>query len=213
MKKLAIGCVVLLVLGIAAIAAVPYVLSRISSTVTSAAEGFVAELSPLPQLERSVQKQGPYTPPPTGEPSREQVERLVAVQQEIRTRLGSRAADLERRYHRLITRKNHDLSDYREYAATYLDAKRAQVDALNRAGISLDEYRWTRAQVYAALGVPLVDLDLSRIVANAKGAGGGQSAAPAYPTSGSTASPAVKDLVEPHRGLLEKNVALASYGL
>ena len=210
MKKLAIGCVVLLVLAIAGIAAVPYVLSRISRTVTSAAEGFVAELSSLPELERNVQKQGPYTPPPTGEPSREQVEGLVEVQQAIRTRLGPRAADLERRYHRLRTRNNHDLSDYREYAATYLDAKRAQVDALNRTGFSLDEYRWTRAQVYAALGVPLVDLDLSRIVANVEG--GGQSA-PAYPTSASTASPAVKELVEPHRGALERNAALASYGL
>jgi hypothetical protein len=212
LKKLATGCVVLLVLGIAGIAAVPYVLSRISGTVTAAAEGFVAELSSLPELERAVQRQGPYTPPPSGEPNREQVERLVKVQQAVRTRLGSRAADLERRYHRLVTRNNHDLSDYREYAAAYLDAKRAQVDALNRAGISLDEYRWTRAQVYAALGVPLADIDLVRIVANAQ-TGGGQSAAPAYPTSGSTASPGVKELVEPHRGVLERNVALASYGL
>jgi len=71
MKKLAIGCVGLLVLGIAGIAAVPYVLSCISGTVTVAAEGFVAE--------------------------REQVERLVEVQQAVRTRLGLRAADLERR--------------------------------------------------------------------------------------------------------------------
>jgi hypothetical protein len=213
MKKLAIGCAVLMVLGIAGIAAVPYVLSRISRTVTSAAEGLVAELSSIPELERSVQRQGPYTPPPSGEPSREQVERLVEVQQAIRSRLGSRVADLERRYQRLVTRRNHDLSDCREYAATYLDAKRAQVDALNRAGISLDEYRWTRAQVYAALGVPLVDLDLSRIVANVKGGSGAQSGTPAYQTTGSTTSPSVRELVEPHRGLLEKNVALASYGL
>ena len=212
MKKLAIGCVVLLVLGIAGIAAVSYGFSRISGTVASAAEGFVAELSALPELERDVQKQGPYTPPPSGEPSREQVERLVEVQQAIRTRLGPRAADLERRYQRLVARNNHDLSDYREYAATYLDAKRAQVDALNRVGISLDEYRWTRAQVYAALGVPLVDLDLTRIVASASGGGGSQAAAP-YSTAGSTASPAVKALVEPHRGRLESNAALAAYGL
>ena len=212
MKKLAIGCVVLLVLGIAGVAAIPYVLSRISRTVSSAAEGFVAELSSLPELERAVHRQGPYTPPASGEPTREQIERLVAVQQAIRNRLGSRAADLERRYQRLVTRHNHDLSDYRAYAATYLDAKRAQVDALNRAGLSLDEYRWTQAQAYAALGVPLVDIDLSRIVANVKGGGGGRSGMPAYETSGSTASP-VKALVEPHRRVLEKNVALASYGL
>ena len=136
----------------------------------------------------------------------------MEVQQAIRTRLGPRAADLERRYQRLVTRNTHDLSDYREYAATYLDAKRAQVDALNRAGISLDEYRWTRTQAYAALGVPLVDIDLSRMVANARGAGS-PSAAPVYQTSASTGSPAAKELIEPHRGVLKKNVALAAYGL
>ncbi len=209
MKKLAIGCVVLLALGVAGIAAIPYLLSRVSSTVTSAAEGLITELGSLPELEQAVQKQGPYTPPPFGEPSRAQVEQLLGVQQAVRTRLGPRAADLERRYHRLVTRNNHDLSDHREYAATYLDAKRAQVEALNRAGISLDEYRWTRAQVYAALGAPLVNLDLSLIVANAKGGGGGPSTAPAYPTASSAASAAV----EPHRAVLEKNAALASYGL
>jgi len=212
MKKLAIGCVVLLVLGIGGIAAIPYVLSRISSMVTSAAEGLVAELSSLPELERAVERQGPYTPPASGEPTREQLERLVAVQQAVRNRLGSRAADLERRYQRLVTRRNHDLSDYREYAATYLEAKRAQVDALNRAGISLDEYRWTQAQAYAALGVPLADIDLSRIVANVKVGGGGPSGTQPYQTSAS-ASPTVKALVEPHRDVLEKNVSLASYGL
>jgi hypothetical protein len=119
--------------------------------------------------------------------------------------------ELERRYQRLLARNNHDLSDYREYAATYLDAKRAQVDALNREGFSLEEYRWTRAQVYAALGVPLVDIDLSRIVADVKQ---GRQTAPAYPMTPDTAgSAAVKELVEPHRKVLEANAALASYGL
>src|SRR5688500_4025613 len=159
MKKVAVGCVVLLVLGVVGIAAVPYLITR---TVTAAAEGLIAELSSLPELERAVRKQGPYTPPPSGEPSRAQVNRLVEVQQAVRIWLGPRAAELERRYHRLRTKNNRDLSDYREYAATYLDAKRAQVDALNRVGCSLDEYRWTRAQAYAALGLPLVDYDLSR---------------------------------------------------
>jgi hypothetical protein len=209
MKKVAIGCVVFLVLGVAGVAAVPYLITR---TVTSAAEGFIAELSSLPELERSVRNQGPYTPPPSGEPSRAQVEQLLEVQRAVLTRLGPRAVEIERRYHRLLAKNNHDLSDYREYAATYLDAKRAQVDALNRAGISLDEYRWMRAQAYAALGVLLVDYDLSRIVADVKQ--GGQTAAPAYPTTaGATGSPAVKELVEPHRKVLESNAALASFGL
>jgi type II secretory pathway pseudopilin PulG len=71
MKKLAIGCAVLLLLGIAGAAAVPHL---ISSSVTSAAEGLITELSSLLELERSVRKQGPYTPPPSGQLSRAQVE-------------------------------------------------------------------------------------------------------------------------------------------
>lgn len=121
MKNLAIGCVGLLVLGIAGIAAVPYVLSRISGTVTVAAEGFVAE--------------------------REQVERLVEVQQAVRTRLGLRAADLERR-----------------------------ASQMPKPGAASLRRRRIRRPAPAA-------------------------------------SPAAKDLVEPHRGVLERNVALASYGL
>jgi hypothetical protein len=187
---------------------VPYL---ISSSVTSAAEGLIAELSSLPELERSVRKQGPYTPPPSGEPSRAQVERVLAVQQAVRSRLGPRTAELERRYQRLLARNNHDLGNHREYAATYLDAKRAQVDALNREGFSLEEYRWTRAQVYAALGVPLVDIDLSRIVAEVKQER--QTAPPHLMTAGTAGSPAMKELVEPYRQVLVANAALASYGL
>jgi hypothetical protein len=60
------------------------------------------------------------------------------------------------------------ISAYRDLAAAYVDAKRAQVDALNLAGLSLDEYRWTRSRAYAALGMQLMDVDVSRIVEDVK---------------------------------------------
>jgi hypothetical protein len=215
MKKLAIGCAVLLLLAGIGAAGASYVAYR---RVTSAFAGF-AELGSLPELERSVRKQGPYTPPASGEPSRVQIGHLLEVQQAIRTRLGARADEIEHRYRRLLAKDSATLVDapelisaYRDLAAAYVDGKRAQVNALNRAGLSLEEYRWTRAQVYAALGVPLMELDVARIIEDVKE--GRQVATPAYPmTVGPTASPAVQKLAEPHRKLLEANVGLAFFGL
>jgi hypothetical protein len=82
----------------------------------------------------------------------------------------------------------------------------------NRAGFSLEEYPWTRLQVYAALGMPLMDLDVAGMIADLK-----QGRLPAMPvyqmTVGPTGSPAVQKLVEPHRKALEANAGLAFFGL
>jgi hypothetical protein len=70
MKKLALGCAVVLGLGAGGVAAASwYAYHKVSSTFA----GF-AQLGTLPELERSVRKQGPYTPPPSGEPSPEQLD-------------------------------------------------------------------------------------------------------------------------------------------
>lgn len=76
-----------------------------------------------------------------------------------------------------------------DLAGIYVDGKRAQVDALNRAGVSLEEYRWTRSRVYAALDVPFMELDIPSIIAEVKE--GRQAATPAYPMAeGPPGSPA-----------------------
>ena len=140
MKKLVIGCAVLLALGIAGAAGASYLAYR---KVTSTFEGF-AELATLPALERSIRKQGPYTPPASGEPTRAQVERLLEVQQAVRARLGARADEIEHRYRRLLGKDSATVVDlpelisaYRDLASAYVDGKRAQVDALNRGRLSL----------------------------------------------------------------------------
>lgn len=215
MKKLAIGCVVLLAFGVAGAAGASYFAYR---KVTSAYAGF-AELGSLPEIERSIRNQRPFTPPASDEPDRVQLERLLEVQQAVRSRLGARAEEIERRYQRLLAKDSATVVDlpelvsaYRDLAGAYVDAKRAQVDALNRAGLSLEEYRWTRSRAYAALGIPLMDLDVSRIIEDVKA--GRQPATPAYQmTPGPLGSPAVRRLVEPHRKALETNVGLAFFGL
>ena len=215
MKKAAIGCVLLLVLLAGAATAASYMIYRKAS---SAVSGF-AELGTLPELDRSVRNQTPYVPPASGELTREQLQRFLRVQQTVRAHLGTRANEFRRRYRELLEKDSVVITDahqlvsaYRDVATGYVDAKRVHVDALNDVGFSLDEYRWVRTQAYAALGVPLVELDVSRIIADVQN--GRTSAAPtAAVRPGPSGSPKTRKLVEPHRKALEDYAALAFFGL
>ena len=104
------------------------------------------------------------------------------------------------------------VSAYRDLASAYMDGKRAQVDALNRAGLSLGEYRWIRSQAYGALGMSLLEVDVSRIIDDVKA--GRPPVTPASRlTADASASPALRSRVEPHRKALEANIGLAFFGL
>jgi hypothetical protein len=215
MKKLAIGCGVLLLLGMVGAGGASYYAYH---KVSSAFAGF-AELGSLPQLERSVKNQRPFAPPAAGEPSQAQIDRLLEIQGNVRTRLGARADEIEHRYRRLLAKDSVTAVDvpelvsaYRDLAAAYMDGKRAQVEALNRAGLSLEEYRWIRSQAYGALGMSLLEVDVSRIIDDVKA--GRQPATPASRlTPAASASPALRTRVEPHRRTLEANLGLAFFGL
>ena len=222
MKKVAIGCAVLLVLGVVGAAGASYfAYHKVTSAVAP-----LSELGSLAGIERSIRKQEPYTPPASGDPSPAQVERLLEVQRAVRARLGARADEFYNRYRRYFEPVDGatvplggavdsalvGLRMSLDLAGLYVDGKRAQVDALNRADLSLGEYRWTRSRVYAALGLPLLEVDIPGIIADVKE--GRQPDTPAYQmTEGPTGSPAVRKLVEPHRKVLEENVGLAFFGL
>lgn len=221
MSKLAIGCVGLLAVGGAGAAGASYyAYHKVTSAVAP-----VAELASLGEIERAIREPGPYTPPASGEPSRAQVVRLLEIQDAVRARLGTRADALYHRYRRYFEPSDGapvpvggavdsamlGLRLSLDLAGIYVDGKRAQVDALNRAGMSLDEYRWTRSRVYGALGVPFMEIDIPGIVAEVKEGRPPATAAPM--TEVPTGSPAVRGLVEPHRKVLEENVGLAFFGL
>jgi hypothetical protein len=215
MKKLAIGCAVLMLVGVVGAGGASYFAYR---KVSSTFAGF-AELGTLPELERSVRNQRPLAPPAGGEPSQAQLDRLLLVQQAVRTRLGVKAEEIERRYQRLLAKDSATVVDlpelvsaYRDLAGAYVDAKRAQVDALNRTGLSLEEYRWTRSRAYAALGMSLLDVDVAGIIEDVR-----TGRAPATPAvrlaEPASASPGLRRRVEAHRNTLEANAGLAFFGL
>lgn len=218
MKKLAIGCgLIALVLGAAVVGVTYYGYMKVRSTMSQ-----FAELSKVPQIERDIRVKTPFAAPASRELTASQIERLVQVQAKIRERIGRDGAVFERNYKELANKKNTTVTDlpallsaYRDLAAGWIDAKRAQVDALNEAGLSLAEYRWIRLESYRALGIPFMDIDFGELATNLQQQGGGERAAEKAltPLSGEPAPEANKKLVERFRKQLEDNVALASFGL
>jgi len=222
MSKVAIGCVGLLAVGlVGGVGATYYAYHKVTSAIAP-----VVELGSLGDIERSIRKQGAYTPPASGEPSQAQVDRLLEVQEAVRARLGTRAEEFYQRYRRYFEPVNGvkaqlggpadsaimGLRLSLEIAGIYVDGKRAQVDALNRLGMSLEEYRWTRSQVYAALGVPFMELDIPAIMAEVKERR--QPVPRAFDLKSALSTTlAVRRMVEPHRKVLEDNVGLAFFGL
>ena len=215
MKKLAIGCAILVLVLVVGGAVGSYMVYH---KVRSAMGGF-AELRKVPELERSVRNRSPYAPPPSGEVSTAQLERLLQIQKAVRTRLGERGAEMERKYRTLLAKKEATALDapelvaaYSDLAAAYVDGKRAQVDALNQTGLSLEEYRWVRKQSYAALGMPMMDLDVAGMIEDVRN--GRQPAQPDRTLPlGPTGPPATQKLVSTHQKDLEDNAPLAFFGL
>jgi hypothetical protein len=215
MKKLAIGCgLVALLLAVAVVGVGYYGYLKVRSTVAQ-----VAELGRIPDLEREVRIKTPFTAPASGELTPAQVERFAQVQKRVRERLGQAAAEFERNYKQLADKKDTTIGDlptllaaYRDMASAWMDAKRTQIQALNDAGLSLDEYRWIRNSAYQALGVPFVDLDFGRIAAEMK-QGMKEPVGRIEGAFTGTGPAANLKLVERYRKMFEDNVALASFGL
>jgi hypothetical protein len=76
MKKLAIGCgVVLLFVCIAIAGGSYYLYRRVAPSIAQ-----FAELSKLPDIEKGIRNRGAFEPPPSAELSEAQIQRLVNVQ-------------------------------------------------------------------------------------------------------------------------------------
>ena len=221
MKKLAIGCgIVLVLLMVGGAVAAYFIYNKVKSTVTE-----FAALGEIPAIERGVRNTGTFAPPQSGELTEAQVTRYVKVQQDVRALLGARFDEFQTKYAELSKRMDTNqgtaldapsvIAAYSDLARTYVDAKKAQVEALNRASFSLGEYRWVRQQVYAAIGMPVMDFDISTLIEDVTSGKSPQHQG--GPTLGGSIGPtgpdANKTLVAPHKKVLEDNVALSYFGL
>ena len=124
--------------------------------------GNLTNLSQLEELDKQIRNTAAYTPPSNGEISPDQLERLLSVERSIKTQVGERLKQLESKYQSLgeVNAQNFSqaLEGMGDMFKVLVEAKKAQVDALNAQNFSKNEYRWVRGGAFQALsqvtGVP-----------------------------------------------------------
>lgn len=216
MKKFAIGCgVALLVVLVLAGVAGYVVWNRYVKPVT----GTITQFAQLADIEKQVKNSASFTAPETGELSEEMVTRFVKVQEAMQGRLGTRMNQLKAKYDELdkaIKSERRDASfteamgALKDLGDIMVDAKRAQVEALNNAGFSVKEYEWIRQQVYAAVGMVAASFDVKDLQRVAQEAGRrNESNAEAL----SAVPERNKELVTPYEKQLKDWAPLAFFGL
>jgi hypothetical protein len=163
MKKLLVGCLVILVLAAIVIGVGSYFLYRAASPLIQDARNYVEGMSQLDEIEKQLVNKSPYSGPASGELTEAQVQRFVRVQQSVRKQLGDRMNEIEQKYDYLRSRTDTSaqvsftelLGSLREITGVYVDARRYQVDALNREGFSQQEYSWVRDRMFQAAGMEI----------------------------------------------------------
>ena len=221
MKKLVIGCgLALFIVGITAAVAGYYFVVR-------PARAFMAsmtELSEVADLETALTNTSPFTAPSDATLSAPQVQRFMAVQSAVKTRLGTRFEELKTKYDQLDGEMNEGkrtirlteaVGAYRDLFGLIADARTAQVEALNAQNFSQDEYRWVRLRVFEAAGLSVSGVDLSELVDKVKQ---GDFELPSstdanMDTPGRGVPEQNKTLVAPHAAQLKEWVPFAVFGL
>lgn len=171
MKKTGIGCLVVLgvVVCIITVGAI-LAMQRAREFV-----GGITQVAQVGELNEQIRNRSSYQPPVDQALAATQVASYVDIQRVMVDRLGNRMRELEAKYEQLSARHEEQgrdanvrevLGAWRDMVGLIVDAKRAQVDALNAAGLSLEEYNWIRAQILFAMGHGFSAVDYSQIDAD-----------------------------------------------
>ena len=122
--------------------------------------------------ERRLQTRAVFLPPASGHLTAEQTTRFVGVEDEVLKQVASGSAvltqgqrDLERARDANALSIRTALRVFGDIKAVYLNAKVAQIDAMNRANFSKAEFEWVRRQLYRAAGLRLSQVDVSDVLA------------------------------------------------
>ncbi|MGE0360704.1 MAG: hypothetical protein AB7H93_09455 [Vicinamibacterales bacterium] len=225
MKKLLVGCLVVIVLLMVVAGVGAYFLWRAARPAFDSARQMVegvSQLSEVVEMEDRLANTSAYEGPANGELTAEQVERFLRVQAHVKQTLGTRAEAFREKYKELATTRpdgtevppslSQLLAGLSDMSQIYLDARRAQVDALNAEKFSRAEFSWVRLRVYQAAGIEAARYDpreLEKLVqAMATGA------KVTVPDVELPDAPAKnRELVKPHAAQLMEWLAMASFGL
>lgn len=159
------------------------------------------------EINEGLEDRSRFQPPSSGALDEDRFQRFLGAQGQMRERLSARLSELEAKYETI--QADLDAADaepsmrqmanaYRDLGDLLLEAKRAQVEAINDHDFSLEEYTWTRNQVYRAIG--------QQVAVAGVGEEGNAGA-------GSSVDADTVALVEPHTEELMETHVLAWWGL
>jgi hypothetical protein len=172
MKKILTGCLIVAVIALIGFGVAGFYAYRLARPMIDSAGDYMARAGEIARLGDRVVNKQPYVPPANGELTSGQVERFLAVQTRVRDELGDRwseietkAADVRQKTEGKDTLSLSEVTGiFSDIAGLYVEARRAQVNALNVQRFSDGEYGWVKRRVYEAAGVHIADgLDFSAI--------------------------------------------------
>ena len=233
MKKILAGCLTVLVIAVIGLGVAGYYAYRWAQPMIQSTGDYIERARQMARLGDGIQNRAPYVPPASGELTALQVDRFIAVQTRVRDELGARWTEIETKSAEIrektqnnqpasadgLPRDRRELtvaeftSVFSDLANIYIEARRAQVDALNVQKFSDGEYTWVRNRVYEAAGMEVASgIDLSKIEALAR-----DSAMKTNVKLPDLPKPKVPEanitLVRPHLGKLKEWVPMAMLGL
>ena len=222
MKKILGGCLIVLAIAAVGFGVAGYYAYGAARPMFDSAADYVARARELATLSEQVKNKTPYTPPASGELTAGQLDRFLAVQSRVRSELGTRWTDLEKKSEALKQKADSKQPDwtfddisgvFSDFTGIYLQARKAHVTALNVHKFSDEEFSWVRLRVYEAAGLQLAgSIDTSAIEAMAR-----ESAQKSGVTLPDVPRPAVPEanitLVKPHAAKLKEWLPMAMLGL
>ena len=222
MKKVLAGCLIVLVIALIGFAAAGYYAYRWAQPMIQSTGDYIERARQMARLGDRIQNRAPYVPPASGELTAIQVDRFVAVQTRVRDELGARWTEIETKSAEIRekTQNNQRELTFAEFTSVlsdisniYMEARQAQVDALNAQKFSDGEYTWVRNRVYEAAGMEVASgIDMSRIEALAR-----ESAMKNNVKLPDLKKPDIPQanikLVRPHLSKLKEWIPLAALGL
>ena len=222
MKKILAGCLIVLVIAAIGFAAAGFYAYRAMKPVIDNAANYLDKAREVAKLSDEIKIKAAFTAPASGELTQQQVERFVAVQTRVRSELGGRWDEIERKSREIKARTDANRNDwtlseftsvFSDIANIWLEARKVQVNALNIQRFSEGEYEWVRKRVYEAAGVQLAgNMDLKKIEALAR-----DNAAANGVTVPEMNLPSVPgkniELVKPHAARIKEWIPMAALGL
>ena len=222
MKKILTGCLIVLVVAIIGFSVAGFYAYRWAQPLIQSTGDYLDRARDMARLADRIQNKAPFIPPESGELTKTQVERFIAVQTRVRDELGARWTEIETKSAQIRekTAENHRELSFAEVASVfsdltgiYLEARQQQVNALNIHKFSDGEYAWVRRRVYEAAGIELAGgIDLSKLEsAMREGTQRPNLTLPDMPKP--QVPPANLALVKPHLAKVKEWVPMAVLGL